>query len=560
MLERLRIQNLALVERAEVPFGEGLNALTGETGAGKTLVVQAMNLVVGERADADAVRAGAPAAVVEAEFRLAGPAAERVARLLAEWELEPEVETLVVRREVAAGGRSRASVNQSPVALTSLKRLGELLADLHGQHEHQSLLRPEAGLLLLDRLGRLEEERARYVQALAAWREAEAELGRLRASLQDFAERADTLRHAARELDEARLAEGEEERLARDAARLAHGDRLRVLVGGALERLSDAEPSALASLGAAARALEQAAALDASLSETLPALREAEIAAAEAARSLVAYLDRLEADPAALEAVEARRDAIARLTRKYRRGVAELLCWREELRAELLTGEDAEGALARAAERVDATREECLARGAALSRRRGAAAAQWGPRLTRELAPLGLPRAALELAVESDAQEPPGPLGLDRVALRFTPNPGEPARPLQRIASGGELSRVMLALKTALDREDRVDLLVFDEVDAGIGGVVAQAVGVRLRRLARHRQIVCVTHLPMIAALAHHHLRVTKHSAGGRTTVRIEPVEAEARVAELARMLAGERITDTTRRQARELLEGAATP
>jgi DNA repair protein RecN (Recombination protein N) len=558
MLERLLIKDLALVERAEIPFGPGLNALTGETGAGKTLVVQAMNLVVGERADQDAIRTGAASAVIEAEFRLQGESAERVARLLGEWGLESGHETLVVRREVAAGGRSRASVNQSPVTLASLKKLGELLADLHGQHEHQSLLRPDAGLLTLDRLARLEPERARYADALAAWREAESELARLQASLASLTERADYLRHAARELDEAALREDEDETLTRDAARLAHADRLRALVGVAVERLSEAEPSALSSLSAATHALEQAAALDSSLEESLPALREAEIAASEAARSLAGYLGRLEADPEALETIEARRDRIARITRKYRRSVAELLRWREELATELTTGEDAEGTLAHATEKVESARAVWQAAGAVLSRKRRAAAAQWGPKLTRELEPLGLGRATLELAVEPAAEDGPGPLGLDRVALRFAPNPGEPARPLQRIASGGELSRVMLALKSALDRGDRVDLLVFDEVDSGIGGVVAQAVGERLRRLARHRQIVCVTHLPMIAALAQHHLRVTKQVAQGRTTVRIEPVEAEQRVAELARMLAGERITDTTRRQARELLGGPA--
>ncbi len=558
MLERLVIRDLALVERAEISFGAGLNALTGETGAGKTLVVQAVSLVVGERADADAVRQGAEAAVVEAEFRLDGEPAERTGRLLAEWGLEFDGETLVVRREVTASGRSRAGVNQSPVTQASLKKLGELLADLHGQHEHQSLLRPEAGLLTLDRLARLDGERQRYAEALAAWRKAEADLGRLRGSLATFTERSDYLRHAAREIDQAKLVAGEEEDLARDAARLAHADRLRELMSLALDRLSEGEHAAVTSLGSVAHALEQAATLDPSLEETLPALREAEIAAGEVARALADYGGRLEADPQALEAIEARRDLIARLTRKYRRGVAELLAWRAELGHELAAGENAEDALEQARERVESAKLSCLAAGRLLSRKRRAAAGEWGPRITRELKPLGLGAASLEFAIEPAPDERPGPLGLDAVSLRFTPNPGEAARGLQRIASGGELSRVMLALKVALEAQDRVDLLIFDEVDSGIGGAVAQAVGERLRRLARHRQIVSVTHLPMIAALAQHHLRVTKHAAQGRTTVRIEPVEGEARVAELARMLAGDRVTDTTRRQARELLEGAA--
>jgi DNA repair protein RecN (Recombination protein N) len=298
--------------------------------------------------------------------------------------------------------------------------------------------------------------------------------------------------------------------------------------------------------------------LDPSLEEVLAPLREAGIAANEAARALAAYLDRLESDPERLEAVEARRDLVARLTRKYRRDIAELLAWRAEIEHELAAGDDAEGARRRATKRVERARREGLAAAAALSQRRRAAAAEWGPRLARELGPLGFGAAKLEFQVEALAEERIGPWGLDQVALRFAPNPGEPARPLQKIASGGELSRVMLALKVALETRDRIDLLIFDEVDSGIGGTVAQAVGERLRRLARHRQIVCVTHLPMIAALAQHHLRVAKQSSAGRTTVRVEPVEGEGRVAELARMLAGVRVTETTRRQARELLEAGA--
>ncbi|HET9326778.1 MAG TPA: DNA repair protein RecN [Candidatus Eisenbacteria bacterium] len=557
MLERLSIRNLALVEHAELTLGPGLNALTGETGAGKTLVVQAVELIVGGRADPDTIRAGAKSATVEAEFRLAGETAARVATLLDEWGLEFDGEALVVRREVSESGRGRATVNQSPVTVASLKRLGELLADLHGQHEHQSLLRPEAGLLTLDRLAGLEQEREAFGERLAAWREAERDRHQLETQLATFAERSDYLRHAARELAEARLVEGEEERLANEAARLQHRDRLRTLVTQALEQLSDAEPSATTLLGAASHALEQAAALDSTLGDTLPGVREASIAASESARALTSYLDHLEADPERLEAIESRRDLIARLTRKYRRAVPELLAWQSEIERELETGDDADRALESAAARVRDAERACGEAGAQLSKERAEAAAEWGPRISRELRPLGLQSARLDFRVEAAPPAAASPLGLDQVTLRFMPNPGEPARPLAKIASGGELSRVMLALKVALEARDRVDLLIFDEVDSGIGGAVAQAVGERLRRLARHRQVVCVTHLPMIAALAHHQWSVAKQASGGRTTVKVEPVEGPRRVAELARMLAGERATETTRRQARELLEGA---
>ena len=554
MLERLRIRDLALLEEAEIELRPGLNVVTGETGAGKSLLVQAVSLLLGGRADPDVVREGALAALAEGEFRLAGEAAERARALLSEWELDFDGETLIVRREVQAGGRSRATVNQSPVTQSALKRLGEILADLHGQHEHQSLLREGAALVTLDRLGGLEAERARYSETLAAWREAEGEHTRLVESLATFAERRDYLAHAARELDEARLAEGEEAELEAESARLSHGDRLRELTAEALERLSEGDKPAVESLAAAARVLEQAAALDATLAPEVAALREAGIALGETARTLAGYGSRLEADPRALEGVEARRELYAQLRRKYRRTAGELIAWRAEIARELEQGEDAEGSLARAAAMQDERERAARAAAAALTRRRVKAAAEWSARLTLELKPLGFPHARIAFEVRPVEGGKPGASGLDEVSLLFGANPGEASRPLQKIASGGELSRVMLSLKTALEAKDRVDLMLFDEVDSGIGGAVAQAVGERLRKLSSHRQIVCVTHLPMIAALAAHHLAVTKRVTGGRTVASIRALDRDARVDELSRMLAGERVTETTRRQARELL------
>jgi DNA repair protein RecN (Recombination protein N) len=561
VLERIRIRDLALVESAEVEFGPGLNVVTGETGAGKSLLVQAISLLVGERAEADVVREGASAAVLEGEFRLTGELATRVSELLSSWSLEFDGECVIVRREVQSGGRSRASVNQSPVTQSALKRLGEILADLHGQHEHQSLLKPDAGMELLDRLAELGGERAAHAERLAAYREAAGEHERLEQSLATYAERRDYLMQAAQELDDAGLESGEEDGLRIEAVRLQHADRLRQLVAQALERLAEGEGAARDSIAAAVRACDQAAALDPSLAPARAVLEEANIAAAEAARQLSEYAASLEGDPRALEAIEARRDQIARLSRKYRRTVEELIAWRPELAAELSQGEDSEAALARSREKLDAAAAACRAAAEALSRRRRAAAPQWSSRVSRDLKPLGLPAARLEFRVESaldSSRESIGPQ--DQVAIQFTANPGEALRPLQKIASGGELSRVMLALKTALEVQDRVDVLLFDEVDSGIGGTVARAVGERLRRLARHRQVICITHLPMIAALASHHIGVAKTGAAGRTVAGFEVLRGEARVAELARMLAGDRASSTTLRQARELLDAGEAP
>ncbi len=559
MLERLVIRDLALVERAEIAFGDGLHAVTGETGSGKSLTVDALGLLVGDRADADIVRDGAKCCVVEAEFRLDSHAARRAGELLQSWGLEFDGEFLIVRREVSAEGRSRASVNQSSITLANLKRLGEQLLDLHGQHEHQSLLRDGAALATLDRLAGLEPERAKFADVLAALREAEGDLTRLRESLATFAERRDYLSAAAAELDDAELREGELEELAGEAARLAHADRLRELATLAGDRLSEGEGAAVEGLGVARHAIQLAAELDPTLAEALAQLNEANIAAQEAARTLGAYLDHLEADPERLEAVEARRELYTRLTRKYRRPLADLLTWRNELATELAQGGDAEGSLARSEGQRARAEAACLTVGKALSKKRQAAAKEWSIALTKELKPLGFPHARVAFEVAHVLDGRPLSTGLDDVALVFTANPGEPPRPLAKIASGGELSRVMLALKCALQTRDRVDLLVFDEVDSGIGGAVAQAVGERLRSLAEHRQVICVTHLPMIAAMATHHLAVSKHVANGRTTARVSVLERPERVEELARMLAGERVTETTRRQARELLAAPAT-
>ena len=326
MLERLTVSELALVERAEITFGAGLNVVTGETGAGKTLLVDAVSLLLGGKAEADSVREGARAAVIEGEFRVSIERRAAIAALTTEWGVEFDGETLIVRREVQPGGRSRAVVNQVAVTQGALARLGALLADLHGQHEHQSLLRAEGGLEALDRLGDLEEIRDHYRVALAAWREATAELERLAESLRTYAERRDYLLEAARELDDFGLAEGEEETLAGESARLTHADRLIALIARARVELGDSENPALDRIATALSALDHAAALDASLAPIAATLREAEIGVSETVQALSAYGHRLEPDPVALEEVEARRAEIARLTQvpPFRAAVAGL--------------------------------------------------------------------------------------------------------------------------------------------------------------------------------------------------------------------------------------------
>jgi DNA repair protein RecN (Recombination protein N) len=460
---------------------------------------------------------------------------------------------------VSREGRSRAVVNDTTVTLATLQRLGERLADLHGQHEHQSLLRADAAIEALDRLAGLEPPRARYREARAALQSTLAELERIESSIAHVRERRGWLEDAARELDEAHLTPGEDERTRERAARLAHGERLRELSGRALATLGEGDAAARHALGIAIHAIDQAAALDPVLAEVRPTLDEARVAIDEAARALAEYVARLEDDPQELEAIEARRDLIARLTRKHGRSLDELIAWRSEIAAELALAEDGAAAVAATRARMDQAEAECVAAARSLSRTRVTRGREWSEGLTRALKPLGFPNARLDFTVSTPARDPRtfGAWGADQVELTFTANTGEPARPLRKIASGGELSRVMLALKSALQAKDSVDVLIFDEVDSGIGGAVAQAVGERLAQLARHRQVLCVTHLPMIAACAERHLRVSKELRGGRTIARIELVDRDDRIEEIARMLAGTRASTTTLKQARELLVDA---
>jgi DNA repair protein RecN (Recombination protein N) len=555
MLERLHIRDLALIERADLELSAGLNVLTGETGAGKSLIVQALDLIIGERADAGVVREGAEAAKVEAEFRIQGPAAKTVARLLEEWGVEFDGETVIIRREIASG-RSRATVNQSPVTLGALKQLGERLADLHGQHEHQSLLRAEAGIETLDRLAGLEDQRAAYAVALAKMRAAAEELSRIEQALAVVQERREQLEDAAREIDELKPEAGEDAKLKEEVQRFAHRERLGEHVQKALEAVYEAEPNAASLLAGASHAVEQGATLDPALSDILKTLEEARIACTEAARALANYAADLGADPSAIEALETRRDLLQKLMRRHRRSLEELVEWREVIRKELALAEDGAAMLAVARADLDQAEAATLAAARALSRQREIRGREWSEKLSRELTPLGFPHAKIAFEVRRSDTKPPAytATGIDEVEIAFTANPGEPARPLRRVGSGGEISRIMLALKCALQSLDPVDVLIFDEIDTGIGGAVARAVGERLRALAAHRQILCVTHLPMIAALATKHLFVRKQVTRGRTVATIETLSEKDRIEELSRMLAGDRATETTRRQARELL------
>ncbi len=555
MLTQLRIRNLAVIDDVVVPVAAGFNALTGETGAGKSIIVEALGLLVGERASADVVRTGADKAVVEGSFDLS--ARPDLQAQLDERGVECEDGVLVLKREVqAAGGRSRAWANGSPVTTGVLASVGRLLVDVHGQHEAQTLLDADSQRVILDAFGDAHAQAAAVAEAHAAWQAAVRAAASLDQRRAEAERRADWLRHVVAELGDAALQEGEEERLADEARRLEHAEELRGHALQVAEALDGEGEGVLSRVGQLQRELVALQRIDPA-TERLQQLYDAAFYALdELARAMRAYGDGIESDPERLADVEARRDRIFRLTRKHGGTVASALRVLADAREELdlldTAGVDRRAFDARVAERRATLDAAC----AALSARRAAAAEALSAEVDALLPALGMPDGRVTVRLTPAAE--PGPHGAEAVEFVVALNAGHEPRPLARVASGGELARVMLALKTILARQDRVPTLVFDEVDAGIGGKVGAMVGDAMRRVAAHHQVFAITHLPQIAARAHHHIVVAKGARGGVTTSDVAVVTDDARVAEVARLLGGDPESATSREHARELLAVSA--
>lgn len=568
MLLELHIRDFALIDRLDIGFTRGLNVLTGETGAGKSIVVDALQTVIGGRASADLVRTGSESACVEAVFEL--PAESPAGRLLAEMDLLDDADpgTLLVRRDVYSNGRSRCRINGHPVTVTQLAAVGELLVDIHGQHDHQSLLRSATQLDLLDAFGG-QELLLRRAEFERTWRRLSAarrELKELLASERERARRIDLLRFQVEEIDSAALEPDEEERLEAQRRRLANMERLQAETArlyAALYEGGDGSSAVADVLADALHALQSLGQLDPALGEAGRLLEAADVQVREAAALLRRYGEQLDADPSTLQQVQARLKLIFDLKRKYGATVAEVLAFADELRRELASLEASESHVGELSQEIAALEEKAAHLAAVLSagRRQAAAALQEAVSAELEGLHMGAGRFVIELEREADDEGlrvdggtwAAGAYGIDRVAYLLSANPGEPPRPLAKVASGGELSRVALAIKRVLASVDSVPTLVFDEVDAGIGGRTAQAVAQRLRAIAASRQVICVTHLAQIATMADHHLHIAKASSADTTTISVQPLSGEARVAEIARMLAGV-LTDSTLTHARELL------
>ncbi len=566
MLTELRIRNLAVIEEVVVPFGTGLNVLTGETGAGKSIVIDALLLIAGTRAQPDLIRTGADTAVVEATFALpgAGPATallEEAGHRLTEGQL-------VIRRELTRSGRHRVFVNDSAATVGLLERLGEVLFELHGQHEHQRLMEPARQLTLLDRFGECEEPARRVADLVREWQEAQAELGRLREGVRAEARQEELDRFQLSEIDSAQIKDGEEEELRAERRRLQHAEKIAAGLREVMALLYDDADAAAARLERAASILGELSAADPEAAAPAEHLDGATAHVEEAVGRVRTLRDRVVFDPERAEEIEGRLDAIARLKRKYGDTVAAIWQHRQELaeRLERLGRHDeVEAELSR---RVEALAGQVDEAAGTLAGLRGDAALRLERGIQRELRGLGMEHARFRVAL-SRAMAGPGELGCGperwRVGLRgadtaeflLSANPGEEVRPLAKVVSGGELSRTMLAVKTVLAAADDVPTMVFDEVDAGIGGRVADAVADKLRQTAAGRQVLCVTHLAPIAARADHHLVVEKRIGRSATRTSVRHLDGPSRIDELARMLAGERITEVTRRHARELFHAA---
>ena len=537
-LASLRIRNLALVEDLTWHPGEGLVAITGETGAGKSLLIGALQLLLGERADKSLIRSGADSCTVEAVFECGKTAA------LDGWLLEHGAEAcadgqLLLKRSLAAAGTGRQFVNGSPCTLAVLKELGDRLVDLHGPHDHQSLFSREAQTRVLDAYAGAEGLAEDFAASHRESRRLRAEAERLRGLEQDAAMRREMLAHAAKEIGEAKLRVGEEEELVARLRSAGNGQRLLELSGQLEAGLgSDGEGGARTALAEAVRAAREVARLDESASPLLESLEDVAGRLADLEGEVRRYAERIDCDPATLRELEARADLLQSLKRKYG-GTIEEVMTRGEQAAKDLEEIETRGEKITALEKEQSAAE---AKTAKLAKSLTSARAKGAPALakavTKDLRELGFLRADFGVRLESLAEAKD--LGAELAEFEFAPNPGEPPKPLRAIASSGEISRVMLALKSVLAGQDGVPLLVFDEIDANVGGEVAVQVGKKMRGLAKSHQVLCITHLPQVAAAAHRQFAVRKEFDGKRTSTAVDELGRQERLAELARMLGGQ--------------------
>jgi DNA repair protein RecN (Recombination protein N) len=535
VLNLLRIKNLALVEELEWQIAPGFVAVTGETGAGKSIIIGALHLLLGERGDKSLIRTGADLCTVEAVFT--GKDLQKLNPLLTEAGVEPSGDELIIKRTLSTSGTNRQFINGSPTTLSILKNLGDELVDLHGPHDHQSLLSPDKQLSLLDSFARAGDQLTEYREHYRKLQTLTAEHAALNTAETAREQELDLLRHQINEITGANLVAGEEGEIETRYKLASNSKRLIELAGGVARRLSDSDDALLTQLAETQRLLRELEKIDNSISPFATAHEAAAVELSEIARSLSNYAEKLDLDPEQLAALEQRVSLFDTLKRKYGGSIAEVIEFGEKAaeRMRKIEGRDAE--LERLAAEIESARTNLNRSGEALRKLRAKAAPKLSTNIRSNLVDLGFKQSEFEAKL-SPLPEPRA-TGFDSVELLFSPNPGEPLKPLRSVASSGEISRVMLAVKSALAAQDAIPLLVFDEIDSNVGGEIAHAVGGKMKALADEHQIICITHLPPVAASASSHFVVTKEVTRGRTHSQLTEVSGKARQEEIARMLGG---------------------
>lgn len=576
MLTLLKIKNIALIDSLEVEFGAGLNLLTGETGSGKSIIVDSLGALTGERISSDLIKEGEQTATIEGLFAL--PSQTTIAPIFEEAGIELEDGELIVRRELSLAGKNRVFVNGQSVTQTFLKRIGANLVDIHGQGEQASLFDANAHLEMLDAFAEVSDERARTVGAYRDWSSTRKELNDLRRDESDKLQLVDILKFQTDEIRRADLKEGEEVELQEEKRRLNNVEKLSGLSGDAYELLYEQDESTLATLEKAARKIDELAEYDNRFADYREPIATARAVIEDLATTARDFRGSVEFSPARLEEIENRLAEIARVTRKYGGSIVTALEHLAESEKRLENIESAEFRERELERKLEADRAVYLEAATALHEKRVAAAAKFSKEVEANLKAVALEKAIFqvkvdprEVEVDEDSSDPADakskiqnskseaftPRGMDRVEFYFSANPGESPKPLAKVASGGEASRLMLILKTTAKSRDPERATVFDEIDAGIGGRVAEAVGLKLKQLARAQQVLCVTHQPQVAALADNHFVVEKSMGRTKTSVIIKRLDDADRVEEIARMLAGKDVTDSARKHAAEMLEAA---
>ncbi len=555
MLYSLHVRNLAIVENSRVEFAPGLNVITGETGAGKSILIGALDLVLGGRADKTLIRSGEDRCRVEAAFQLADPAS--VDAILDELGLDPCADgQLVIRRIVSAGGSGRNFVNDSATTVQILKRIGNQLVDMHGPHDHQSLLRQESQLDILDAFGHVWKPRDTYERQYRELIALQGKLKELQAGDEDVAERIDMLSFQVKEIEDATLTDDDEGELEQEHARVANAQRILELADGVERALTGDDAAAFNGMVFVQNALSELAELDSSAGEWLAEARSVAVQIQELSSSISAYAQSVDADPSRLQWLEDRMALLQKLKRKYGGSVAAVRQFLATAQEKLRDLETRHERIAAIEADIAAAQAGVKKAGRALGKARRKAAGNMAKQITSELRDLGFAHGAFDVALTETA---PGPAGMDEIEFGFMPNVGEPMRPLRAIASSGEISRVMLATKSVLAKHDRIPVLVFDEIDANVGGEIGNAVGAKLATVAGSHQVLCITHLPQVAVHGATHFVVEKGVSEGRTHTQIRCLAGEERAGEVARMLGGKELTSVTLDHAREMLKNRST-